>query len=52
MNTVADERYQLYVEFVSEQRGNQIGEYLEQVRVASLAALGQGKNAFGLPRSQ
>lgn len=54
-NTVADERYRLYVEFVSDRdgtegSGNQIGEYLAQVRLASLAALGQGKNAFGLER--
>ncbi|KAI5475321.1 nuclear pore complex protein Nup107 [Pseudohyphozyma bogoriensis] len=41
-NVVADERYQLYLEFVTERGGNKIGEYLAQVRLASLAALEGG----------
>lgn len=45
-NVVADERYELYLEFVAES-GNKIGEYLTQVRQASLASLGNGGNAFG-----
>lgn len=45
-NTVADERYQLYVEFVTEGE-NKIGDYLVQVRQASLALLGTSGNPFG-----
>lgn len=40
-NVVADERYQLYLEFVTE-RGNTVGEYLELVRLASVASLEGG----------
>ncbi|SCV74874.1 BQ2448_7903 [Microbotryum intermedium] len=42
-NLVADERTQLYLEFVGE-RTNLIGDYLDQVRLASLAALEVGKD--------
>lgn len=44
-NVIADERYQLYVEFVTEKE-NKIQEYLVQVRQASLASLGAGGNAL------
>ncbi|KAM0749487.1 nuclear pore protein 84/107 [Meredithblackwellia eburnea MCA 4105] len=40
-NTVADEKLKIYVEFVGEAK-NRLGEYLEQVREASLAALEKG----------
>ncbi|KAK4050269.1 Nucleoporin nup84 [Microbotryomycetes sp. JL201] len=46
-NIVADERYQVYVEFVTPS-GNLLPEYLTQVRLASLASLEQGKSAFGV----
>lgn len=45
-NVVADERYKLYMEFVSVRR-NTITDYLEQVRTAALRAL-EGSNAFAV----
>ncbi|SCZ87891.1 BZ3500_MvSof-1268-A1-R1_Chr2-3g05359 [Microbotryum saponariae] len=47
-NLVADERTQLYLEFVGE-RTNLIGDYLDQVRLASLAALEVGKDRMPNP---
>lgn len=48
-NTVADERHQVYVEFVTSDGdgGNKLGDYLEQVRQAALGSLDKGGNAFG-----
>lgn len=40
-NVVADERYRLYLEFISPS-GNRIAEYLGHVREAALAALAGG----------
>ncbi|KAM0786333.1 hypothetical protein ACM66B_001806 [Microbotryomycetes sp. NB124-2] len=45
-NVVADERYQLYVEFVTD-NDNKLSDYLRQVRRASIASLEQSKSAFG-----
>ncbi|GAA99622.1 uncharacterized protein L969DRAFT_86891 [Mixia osmundae IAM 14324] len=43
--TVADERYKVYLAFVTSKH-NRMGEFLELVRVASIAALDRGSNPF------
>ncbi|GAA6003664.1 hypothetical protein JCM10207_003535 [Rhodosporidiobolus poonsookiae] len=55
-NLVADERYQLYVEFLSPSSGGEVEvesplglkAYLREVRKASLASLEKGRGVFGL----
>ncbi|KAK4051974.1 Nucleoporin nup84 [Microbotryomycetes sp. JL221] len=49
-NVVADERYQIYTEFIL-QTENKLPEYLLQVRQASVASLDKGMSAFGLVNS-